>query len=89
MCPRPLPNLAFEYKIVTGDSDERLCTQIGALSGEGWEVAGFTHASRGLVCLLKREKDFEVAQSLHAVLEERETTSEEAVRREMPPEELI
>lgn len=80
---------AFQYKIVSGAPDERLCAQLGALSsGGGWEVIAATHGPDGLVCLLKREKDFEVAQSLQAALEERAPDTESAAWREMPPEEL-
>ncbi|MFN2448274.1 MAG: hypothetical protein ABR508_00570 [Candidatus Baltobacteraceae bacterium] len=83
-------NVAFEYKIVSGEPDERLCAQLGALSSSGgWEVVAAAHAPHGLICLLKREKDFEVAQSLHVALEETQTIAQAVARREMPPEEIL
>lgn len=65
-----MAQIAFEYKIVTGKANEELTKQLGALSSSsGWIVAEMTTLDDALVVLLKREKDFEVAQSLQQALE--------------------
>ncbi len=65
-----MAQIAFEYKIVTGRPNDELAHQLGALSGAGgWQVAGMSALEQELVILLKREKDFEVAQSLQQALE--------------------
>ncbi len=64
------------------------CSELTRLSSAGWQVAGLTHGPDGLICLLRREKDFEVAQSLQVAFEESETLTEAISRREIPPEEM-
>ena len=65
-----MAQMAYEYKIVTGQANEELSTQLGALSASsGWMVADITALDHELVVLLQREKDFEVAQSLQQALE--------------------
>lgn len=65
-----MAQIAFEYKIVTGRANDELAQQLGALSGAaGWQVAAMSALEQELVILLKREKDFEVAQSLQQALE--------------------
>ncbi len=66
-----MAQIAFEYKIVTGRANDELAHQLGALSGAaGWQVAAMSALEKELVVLLKREKDFEVAQSLQQALED-------------------
>jgi hypothetical protein len=83
-----MANIAFEYRIALGEPDESFCRQLAELSNAGWQVAALTHGRDGLICLLKREKDFEVAQSLHVALEETQTHTEAISRHEIPPEEM-
>jgi len=65
-----MAQIAFEYKIVTGKANEQLSQQLAALSSSsGWVVAEMTALDSELVVLLRREKDFEVAQSLQQALE--------------------
>lgn len=83
-----MANVAFEHKIVLGAPDERLCAQLTELSAVGWQAVGIAHSSDGLICLLRREKDFEIAQSLQVAFEESEVLTEAISRREIPPEEM-
>ena len=65
-----MAQMAFEYKILTGKADDELTKQLGALSASsGWTVANMTSIDHDVVILLRREKDFEVAQSLQQALE--------------------
>lgn len=64
-----MAQISFEYRIVTGRGNE-LADELGALSRSGgWQVAQMTAMDADLVVLLRREKDFEVAQSLQQALE--------------------
>jgi len=81
-------NVVFEHKIVIGAPDERFCAQLTQLSSSGWQAVGLAHGPDGLICLLRREKDFEVAQSLQVAFEESELLTEAISRREIPPEEM-
>jgi hypothetical protein len=83
-----MARVSHEYRIETGEPDERLCSRLAERSANGWEVAGITYGSEGLICLLQREKDFEVARTLQAALEEDEASVEAVSRIEIPPDEL-
>jgi hypothetical protein len=65
--------VSYEFRVITGEPSERLCAQLGGLSSEGWDVVGITHGPADVVCLLRREKDFEVARSLMTALEEEQS----------------
>ena len=81
-------NVTFEYKIVKGAPDDHLCEQLCVLSSRGWQVASATYGEGTLICLLKREKDFEVARSVREALEESPIV-EAVARPDMPPEEIV
>ncbi len=82
-----MARVSYEFQIVCGEPDERLAKALTDHSVHGWEIAGVAYGTKGLIVLLKREKDFEVAQSLRVALEEAETV--EAVSHvEIPREEL-
>jgi hypothetical protein len=80
--------MTFEHKIVLGAPDDEFCSELTRLSSAGWQIAALTHGPDGLICLLKREKDFEVAQSLQEALQESETLTDAISRREIPPDEM-
>lgn len=64
-----MAQISYEYKIATGRGNA-LADELGALSRSGgWQVAQMTALKDELVVLLRREKDFEVAQSLQQALE--------------------
>ncbi|MDQ6826753.1 MAG: hypothetical protein M3Z14_06090 [Candidatus Eremiobacteraeota bacterium] len=62
----------FDYKLLTGSPDDELAMKLSDLSAtKGWEVVSMAGHDRGKVAvLLKRDKDYEVAQSLQQALEE-------------------
>lgn len=60
-----MAHISFDYKIVQGAPGETLATELGDLSASGgWEVVEMASIDARLVVLLKREKDYDVAQSL-------------------------
>jgi hypothetical protein len=67
-----MARVQYEYRIERGEPDEKLCAVLTELSATGWDVAGITYGTGGLICVLRREKDFEVARSLQAALEHEE-----------------
>jgi len=82
-----MARVTHEYKFLRGAADTPLAGEITQLSSAGWEVAAIGGRAEDLVVLLRRETDFEVAQSLQHALEEVQTV--DAVAREVPPEELL
>lgn len=80
--------MTFEYRFELGMPDADFSARLSELSGAGWQVAALTYGPHGAICLLKREKDFEIAQSLQVALEESETITDAIARREFPPEEI-
>ncbi|MDQ2866410.1 MAG: hypothetical protein M3R51_09310 [Candidatus Eremiobacteraeota bacterium] len=60
-----MAHISYDYKIVRGKPDETLAEELGDLSASGgWNVAEVASIGSDLIVLLKREKDYEVAQSL-------------------------
>lgn len=83
-----MAKVSHEYRIETGSPDASLSARLTELSSNGWEVAGVTYGDPGVICVLRREKDFEVARSLQAALEKEEPLPDAISRIEIPPEDL-
>ena len=82
-----MARVSHEFRIETGGPDPALSSRLTELSADGWEVAGFAYGDGGLICLLRREKDFDIARSLQTAFEQAENI--EAISRvEIPPDEL-
>ncbi len=83
-----MARVSHEYRIQTGDPDEKLSAQLTELSSRGWDVIGVAHGAPGVICVLRREKDFEVARSLQAALEQEANPIDAVAHIEIPPDEL-
>ena len=84
----PVAHIQFEHQLVTGAADERFCARLNELSADGWQAVALAHGPGELICLVKREKDFKVAQSLQAAFEEADPLPDAISLREIPPEEM-
>ena len=83
-----MPRVSYDFRFATGQPDEHLSSELAVLSSNGWEVVGITRHEDGIACLLRREKDFEVARTLQSAFEEPEKATEAISRLEIPAEEL-
>lgn len=83
-----MARVSHEYRIETGTPDGVLSARLTELSSHGWDVVGVAHGASDLICVLRREKDFEVARSLQAALEQEEPLPDAISRMEIPPADL-
>jgi hypothetical protein len=83
-----MARVSYEFQITTGEPSAELSAKLTELSARGWDVAGMTYGAEGLIVLLRREKDFEVARSLQVAFEESKTSTEAISHLEIPPEEM-
>ena len=82
-----MARVSHEFRIESGDPTAELCSRLTELSSHGWDIAGVAYGDDGLICILRREKDFDVARSLQTAFESTERI--EAISRiEIPPDEL-
>lgn len=82
-----MAQIQFDFQFITGAADDALAGELGRRSSDGWEVLGITGRAGDIVVCLRRERDFQVAQSLMNALEETQTV--EAISTlEIPAEEF-
>lgn len=77
-----MAHISYDYKFVQGPPGDALASELGDLSAAGgWNVAQMTALDARVVVLLKREKDYEVAQSLQEVFAQPIASPAEAISR--------
>jgi hypothetical protein len=80
-----MARVMYDYRFEEGAPNGTLAANLGEYSAQGWDVVAMVERGSNVLCLLRRERDFEVAQSLQTALEAEPVSIEAIARTEIPP----